>query len=201
MISDQAIFIHVPRNGGTSVETFFGNIDGHHQPASWYQQSCPAWWESRYKFAFIRNPWERMMSLYRYWTNVSNARWFQHMDEWVSIKERQEMTFKSWVKSFEDMVEKVPLLREAGWTDSHFQEQFWFLPDDDSVELFDLATVHQYWPEICEKCQVEFEELPHLNYATTEDKFNWTPELLDQVANLYPHDVTIWNSLRTQENL
>ena len=201
MIHDNAIYIHIPRCGGTSVETFFGNIDGHHQPWHWYVASCPAWWETRYKFAFVRNPWERMMSLYRYWSNVRDAEWFQHMDAWTQVKQRQEMTFKSWVHSFEDMVDKVEVLREAGWTDCHFQEQSWFLPEDDSVELFDLATVHQHWPEICEKCGVEFDELPHRNYATTADSFTWTPELLDKVAQLYPNDVKLWNSLRVTENL
>jgi hypothetical protein len=68
----KAIFIHIPRTGGTSIEMM---IDGRdwwyvdpeekHIPASKAKQLYAEWWNDYFKFSLVRNPWDRIVSMYR----------------------------------------------------------------------------------------------------------------------------------------
>lgn len=58
------IFVHINRTGGTSWERSFGLHHGHdHRLANGLRSlKC---WNSYYKFAFVRNPWDRYVSIYK----------------------------------------------------------------------------------------------------------------------------------------
>jgi len=59
------IFIHVPRTGGTSVDTLFRGVHQGHRSASGY---CALLgddiWERYFKFSTVRNPWDQLVSWY-----------------------------------------------------------------------------------------------------------------------------------------
>lgn len=66
--SHKLIFIHIPRTGGTSIEAELGvsiSRDDKHKPASLiYQELGEQRWKEYFKFTFVRNPWDRMVSIY-----------------------------------------------------------------------------------------------------------------------------------------
>lgn len=64
----RCIFVHVPKNGGTSIgRSLFGTYDGNHMPIASYQMIYDkADFDSYFKFAFVRNPFDRLLSGYRY---------------------------------------------------------------------------------------------------------------------------------------
>ena len=69
MISHQhkCIFIHIPRTAGTSIEMFFrcGDEESKHFNArDIYQSIDQDTWDSYFKFSFIRNPWDRVVSMW-----------------------------------------------------------------------------------------------------------------------------------------
>ena len=75
MIIDKykAIFIHIPKNAGSSIEEFFSKqwVSLRVQPNKHdtaYQIKCrfPELYNSYSKFAIVRNPYERMVSWYFY---------------------------------------------------------------------------------------------------------------------------------------
>jgi len=67
------IYIHIPKTGGMSIETMLGaNIKTLHKesikikhgyPTDWIY---PRYWGKYYKFTFVRNPWDRIVSSYFY---------------------------------------------------------------------------------------------------------------------------------------
>ena len=77
MISHEhrCIFIHIPRCGGTSMEmAIYGQnwwkTDGgsktKHLIASTAKRLYEPYWDDYFKFSFVRNPWDRMVSMGKY---------------------------------------------------------------------------------------------------------------------------------------
>lgn len=67
-------FIHIPKNAGGSVrQALMRRADGfkpggiyQHAPATTVRDLNPTFWENAYTFAFVRNPWARMWSIYKF---------------------------------------------------------------------------------------------------------------------------------------
>ncbi len=68
MIYKNLIFIHIPRTGGTSIETSLGlkmeNELKHKSALEIRQRVREEKWTNSFVFSFVRNPWDRMISLY-----------------------------------------------------------------------------------------------------------------------------------------
>jgi len=67
------IFIHVPKIAGESIKAALSSWPmryseriPHHLPAKGIQKAFPEKWKSYYKFAFVRNPWSWLVSLYHF---------------------------------------------------------------------------------------------------------------------------------------
>ncbi len=93
----RSIFVHIPKTGGVSLtKSLYGSRAGRHAPLSTFQVVFPASAFYRYyKFAFVRNPWDRLYSAYRYLK--SGAMGEPHDLAWIEKN-------MSDVKDFEDFV-------------------------------------------------------------------------------------------------
>ena len=61
-----AIFIHVPKVAGTSISNaLYGRTLGHY-PATYLNGLFPDLFASCFTFCFVRNPWSRVLSAYRF---------------------------------------------------------------------------------------------------------------------------------------
>ncbi|WP_261591886.1 sulfotransferase family protein [Pseudoalteromonas holothuriae] len=73
MFKNKCIFIHIPKNAGTSVLNAFG-YNGHRVHAKWfdYYESNPFLFEKSHKFAVVREPLARLYSAYNYVASGGN---------------------------------------------------------------------------------------------------------------------------------
>ena len=67
----KTIFIHIPKNAGTAIETLFGNSSFRIQPPKHaniheIKKTFPEIYDSYSKFTIIRNPYDKMVSWYFY---------------------------------------------------------------------------------------------------------------------------------------
>jgi chondroitin 4-sulfotransferase 11 len=71
----KCIFIHIPKNAGTSVRSNL-KLDSNlgHQPLSWYENLDNDKYKSYFKFCFVRNPWDRLVSAYFYLKEKQSSR-------------------------------------------------------------------------------------------------------------------------------
>lgn len=65
----KCIFVHIPRTGGTSIEAAFEGPEGKaksmHCTAQQMQQLAgESIWNEYFKFSFVRNPWDLIITLY-----------------------------------------------------------------------------------------------------------------------------------------
>ncbi len=87
------LFIHIPKNAGSSMRIMLEKMGGRqlkdfdtHVPCSTLKEFTPDKFNEYFKFAFVRNPWDRLYSMYKFtvrrgWcsSNVPFSKWI-HMD-------------------------------------------------------------------------------------------------------------------------
>ena len=88
----KCIYIHIPKTGGMSIESMLGeDLKKIHQSSIKIKHGTPKewkyskYWEYYYKFTFVRNPWDRVVSAYLYNLKMSDTNSSQHDRE--KIKE------------------------------------------------------------------------------------------------------------------
>jgi hypothetical protein len=63
----QSIFIHIPKNAGSSVKTsLFGVEKENHKELIRYEAHNPKKYRRFFKFCIVRNPWDRMLSAFTF---------------------------------------------------------------------------------------------------------------------------------------
>lgn len=114
------IFIHIPKTGGTSIERALepnvpledpdshaghvaGNtlIDGKHWRTQDYQNNFPELFDSYFKFMFIRNPWDRMVSRYEWRRFLAPMKFEGERAEKISNQDFKDFLQKQGVEMFE----------------------------------------------------------------------------------------------------
>lgn len=179
-------FIHNPKTGGASVTgalSSVGSKDSNwisHEPASRVD-------EFAFKFAFVRNPWDRMASYYAFMADPNNRT--RNM-QWYDIDRVAAMGFKRWLLDEQTLVlyerelhrERPPVQRrpQTWWVDGcHFVGRYEKLQED-----FDRA---------CQVIGAPPARLKHVNARTRKPYQEvYDDEMRAAVAEWFKVDVERW---------
>lgn len=187
------IFIHVPKAAGTSINrALYGRTLGHY-PAMEIAKNFPQLFAKSYVFSVVRNPWDRMVSAYRFAKLGGTTA--MRMKGWKRYNGSEFDTFERFLF---DWLQNQDLYR----LDFIFQPQVKFLYTN---ERPDQRLLLDY---LC-KLETLTEDLSHVRRETgiaiqpevlnsTRNKLDFRAEyknsaMVDIVAKLYSSDIKRFN--------
>lgn len=185
-------FVHIPKTGGISIITEIwsqvgeGNIRGyaqHDTASSMILRHGRERWNTLFSFAFTRNPYDRLLSLYyHFMQNDKDPRFNPN-----------NMPFESWVKYV--LIDKNLELMRFYFTIRPMTEWVYSLGElvVDYVGRFE--NMQESWDEIARSINLEPTKLPHVNASKHEKyvvEYEKSPELIDIVGKFYSEDLKVF---------
>ena len=184
----KTIFVHIPKNAGTSIKIFFG-MEGskdifpvsQHDTIEDIKEKIPNKYKEYKKFTIVRNPYGRMISWFFYLkkkTNPTNFITGEVNKEQLEFK--QNIDFKQWVKSnfkYFNIYSRDLLMPQYNWV-------------DESVVILKFENLK----EELEKFFKYKIDIPH-NNATNHEKYTnyYDQESLNIVYDKYKKDFEKFN--------
>ncbi|MFW6047171.1 MAG: sulfotransferase family 2 domain-containing protein [Candidatus Woesearchaeota archaeon] len=178
------VFIHIPKTGGTSIRKGFfkGNYEGP------FFGKIPEKYSQCFKFAFVRNPFDRLISAWKHFTTGTDT---------ISSKEKSSFRNIS-LESFLNIVTNNSIIYDG--RRSTFKEKirhhtipqthpFNCLNEADFVGCFE--TLEKDFEVICEKLKIKSNRLPKINKSkrSREYKNYFTPSTRKITEKYYKKDL------------
>jgi len=175
------IFIHIPKTAGTSIESVFGKCRAKHKTIKKTLRDIPGdkLHEDYFKFTFIRNPWDRIVSLYEYLKReaMATGKEFLQFDPWVD---------RVVCSQFNDR-------RNMNNERRHFATyNDWLQPDDIGSEFYigRFETLQVSFDEICDSINIPRTQLPHkLKSKRSHYSDYYTLHSKEQIHKKYEIDI------------
>ena len=183
------VFIHIPKTGGSTIEKLF-NLYGHENAGDDNILNTDIMWghgtqhlaytklllevsrdiSNYFSFAFVRNPWDRMVSEY-FWRRRYSKRLHR--------------------RNLNQFVRRIHKYR---WCTEHFQPQSEFVCDKDENCRVDFIGRFENLQEdfniVCDKVGISRQELPHKNKSKHKHYTEYYDEETRQiVAEKYAKDI------------
>ena len=178
------IFVHIPRCGGVSVaKSLLGNLGGGHMPIREYMLRYPRkQFEDRYKFCFVRNPWDRLFSAFTFLQkggfDKADALW---AEEYKPVLQDFEYFVNSWLNE-ERLLIKF-----------HFWPQYYFTHVKGQCQLDFVGRFERFDTDFQHICRVMniYVPLAHVNASQHPANYQnyYTRQMVDRVAELYGADI------------
>jgi len=182
----KCLFIHIPKTAGTSILKIISD-DQFYRDHCKYKillDSDAKKFDSYYKFCFIRNPFDRMVSIYNYLQSNGNG-----LDDvyWGEL-------LKNNYPNFEDFV--LHFLNERNIHEhTIFIPQYLFIYNHKHECMVDFVgryeSINDDYKIIAKNLQLK-ETLPHLNKSKTNSpnykKYYTNPKIIEKIIDLYRKD-------------
>ena len=187
------IFIHIPKTGGSSIaepEYLSGqgaliahlgsedHVQAGHIRAVGLKNMLQGSWDDYFKFAFVRNPWDRIVSLYYY---------FLQDPEKQRTALGKEIAKPGSFKEFCRQLDSIEL-------DPHFDPQISYLIDYEGQFLLDyigrFESIDSDINLICNKIGLPTVKLPHFRKSDHDSYHNhYDNESAEIIAAKYKSDI------------
>lgn len=186
----KCIFVHIPKVAGTSVrQAVFGSLSGagHTDVRSYQLGLGENEWRSFYKFAFVRNPWDRCYSAYRY---LKFGKLNHNNKAWASENLSEFSEFSDFVGRFLD--EKTMLLNHV------LRPQFRYICTVGSKVSVDFVgrfeNLHEDFHHVLKILGKPSIDLPLLNASgpPADYREHYSAEAAEKVSRLYATDIKLF---------
>ena len=163
---DGLIFVHIQKTGGTSINRALGSVDNpiekHRTAAELKLMYGESVWKECFKFSFVRNPWDRLVS---WWSMIDGNR------AQIDLATTPNRFFKYVLqnaRSFEEFIcnchEEIADSDGVKWV---FRNQIDYLTDADGNLLVDFVGRFENLSEdfaiVSERVYNRIKPLPHSN--------------------------------------
>jgi hypothetical protein len=183
----QCIFVHVPKTGGCSVSnSLFGCGTGGHRTVTEYKQIFgETTFNSYFKFAFVRNPWDRVVSIYFFFKKGGPIA-FQR---WAQTQLGENCNFESFVRGC--------FMREDTYAHKFLLPQHKFLCDKTGTLMVDFLGRFENFEEDFKRVRERLgglgSELKHINASKRGHyKDYYTDETRAIIAQAYRTDIALF---------
>ena len=189
-IVTKSIFVHIPKAAGVSInKSLYGSLGGGHLRILDYQILLKRKiFKECYKFSFVRNPWDRVLSAYLFLLSGG----FGDVDLSYHNTISTYTDFNSFVKN--------GLLKDQLWKTKHFLPQINYLKDNNNA--IDIDFIGKF-----ENIDEDYKFIMNkLEFATPLKKLNqnsinknnsykdiYDNESKDIVANIYREEIILFN--------
>lgn len=183
---NQCIFIHITKTAGTSVATgLFGYLPYHYTAIDYRVIYGRKTFDQYYKFAFVRNPWDRLYSAYRY---LKSGGWNQDDKLWTERNLGEINSFSEFVKTW--VCEKNICKHR------HFWPQHQFICDEKKRLLVDhlayFETLTADFNEICSILNIDTQLARHNTNPGNDYRDAYDDVSRKIVANVYASDIELF---------
>ena len=186
----QAIFVHIPKTAGTSVLSAIGALPvfDTHAPTLAYARAYPAFYAGAYKFAFVRNPWDRFASSFHFMKHGTN--WKMQQD-WAR-RHIGDLDFRAFTMRLRN-----PLFRATVLSERFFWPQSTWLQTPPAVrgvdELFRFEAIDHAMQSLYARFDIPASSAtPHLRKtAITDFRDLYDDRMINIVARIYRQDIDL----------
>jgi len=183
------IFVHIPKSAGVSINrVLFGNLGGAHRTVRTYKRIFgPVTFNRYFKFTFVRNPYSRLLSAYRF---LKEGGFCEKDRLWAEQNLSQYNTFNDFVHGW--------LTEESILEYNHFIPQFMFIcdrsfePEVDFIGRFE--TIDDDFKTICGILEIDRSLKKHNQGPEKEAHWStfYTEQELEKVYRIYRKDFELF---------
>jgi len=177
------IFIHINRTGGSSIEAVLKlSLKQHESALEKRDYLGQKRWNNIFKFAFVRNPWDKVVSHYHHRVNTNQTRM---RDNPIEFGEWVRLTYKDRDPRYYDW----PLM---------FYPQMKWISDSDGNLLVDFIgrfeNINIDFQKVCYVIGKGDLKLPHVKKSSHKHyQFYYDRELKDIIADHFSEDIKYFN--------
>ena len=145
----KCIYVHIPKSAGVSVNrALFGNLGGGHRSVRQYKRIFgPTTFKNYFKFTFVRNPYSRLLSAYRF---LKNGGMNDADKKWSQSNLNEVSSFAEFVHDW--------FTEESVFSRVHFRPQHAFICDGSLAPSVDFIgqfeTIEDDFAYVCERLKI-----------------------------------------------
>lgn len=186
----KCIFIHIPKNGGTSIKQVLDLPGGGHRTWQFYAKNHLYLWQQYTSFAVVRNPWDRLVSAYQH-ARMKESYW--HTDNERMHPDYKLLAEKSFAECAAIMARQPELLKHES-----FSSQLRWVADTESAEkkvlvstLLRFESLDADFHALCQRLGVPCEQLPAVNRSERMADYRgyYTDETRRMIEEVFRDDI------------